>query len=279
MSATTSKSTNLNRAVASCTITVASLALLMGFASAAHSTAPNKRLVPERAASRAVCTAPAELVHLNYSLDRVTEKVLAKQAITIVAIGSSSTFGHGASSPAMSYPSRLAVELQGLFPDSPVTVVNSGVNGDNEVDMLARFDRDVFASKPDLVIWQVGSNSVLGHLPMAPTAALIRDGLGRLKAKGVDVIVVDPQYAPAIVKRHADPTVDMIALTAGRAHVNLFGRFAVMRHWRVNEHMSYSTFVSNDQLHMNDWGYGCIAKLLAGAINDVTTRPTLTAAK
>jgi acyl-CoA thioesterase-1 len=272
--------TNLNHAIA-CTVTVASLALSMGFASAAHSPSPIKRAVPvaERGASRAVCTAPADLVRLNYSLNRVGQKVLAKQALTIVAIGSSSTFGQGASSPSMSYPSHLAVELQGLFPDSPVTVMNRGVNGETEVDMLARFDRDVFAVKPDLVIWQIGSNSVLAGLPIGPTAAMIRDGLGRLKANGVDVIVVDPQYAPAMVKRGSDAMVDMIALTAGKARVNLFERFAVMRHWRLKDNMPFSTFVSDDELHMNDWSYGCMAKLLAGAINDATTRPTVTAAK
>ena len=272
--------TNLNRALA-CAVAVASLALSTGFASAAHSPSPNKRAVPAagRAASPAVCSAPAELTHLNYSLNRLAQKVLARQALTIVAIGSSSTFGQGASSPAMSYPSRLAVELQGLFPDSPVTVLNRGVNGETEVDMLARFDRDVFAANPDLVIWQVGSNSVLAGLPMGPTAAMVRDGLRRLEANGADVIIVDPQYAPAIVKRGADQIVDMIATTSGKAHVNLFERFAVMRHWRVTDNISFGTFVTADDLHMNDWGYGCMAKLLAGAINDVVTRPTLTAAK
>jgi len=270
--------TNLKRAIAG-TITLAGLALSMGFASAAHSPSAHKRAVPaaERAASEAVCAAPAKLTHLNYSLNHVAQKVLAKQALTIVAIGSSSTFGQGASSPAMSYPSRLAVELQGRFPDSPITVLNRGVNGETEIDMLARFDRDVFAAKPDLVIWQVGSNTVLAGLPIRPAAAMIRDGLGRLKANGADVIVVDPQYAPAIVKRGADPMVDMIALTADKAHVNLFERFAVMRHWRLTDNISFGAFVTEDELHMNDWGYGCMAKLLAGAINDAATRPTLTA--
>jgi hypothetical protein len=28
---------------------------------------------------------------------------------------------------------------------------------------------------------------------------------------------------------------------------------------------------------MNDWSYGCLAKLLAKAIEDAATRPTLTA--
>jgi len=72
---------------------------------------------------------------------------------------------------------------------------------------------------------------------MGSTAAMIRDGLSRLKANGVDVIVVDPQYAPAIVKRGADTMVDMIALTTRKARVDLFDRFAVMRHWRLTDNM------------------------------------------
>ena len=35
--------------------------------------------------------------------------------------------------------------------------------------------------------------------------------------------------------------------------------------------------LSPDELHMNDWSYGCVAKLLAGAIAEAATRTTLTA--
>jgi acyl-CoA thioesterase-1 len=31
-------------------------------------------------------------------------------------------------------------------------------------------------------------------------------------------------------------------------------------------------------LHMNDWGYGCVAKLLTGAIAEAATRPITSAA-
>ena len=61
----------------------------------------------------------------------------------------------------MTYPSRLEVELKALLPGLPITVLNRGVNGEDAREMLARFDADVFAEKPDLVLWQVGSNSVL----------------------------------------------------------------------------------------------------------------------
>jgi hypothetical protein len=35
--------------------------------------------------------------------------------------------------------------------------------------------------------------------------------------------------------------------------------------------------VSQDGLHMNDWSYGCIARLLAGAIHEAATRSAVTA--
>ena len=71
--------------------------------------------------------------------------------------------------------------------------------------------------------------------------------------------------------------VDLIDLAAKQANVNLFQRFAVMRYWRLTEDIPFSTFVSPDELHMNDWSYGCVAKLLAQAMSDAATRSTVTA--
>lgn len=272
-------SVQLQRAMI-CTLAAATLTLSIGEASARRASVHDRAPVAvnlKRTAAPAACTAPAEMTRLDHSLPRVTQKVLAKQAITIVALGSSSTFGVGASSPAMSYPNRLAVELRALMRDTPVTVLNHGVNGETTADMLARFEDDVFAAKPDLVIWQVGSNDVLAGLPVGRAAALIGEGLARLKAAGIDVIVIDPQYAPETIKHNADLIVARIAPTARQASVSLFRRFAVMRHWRHTENLRFRDFVSKDNLHMNDWSYGCIAKLLAHGIVDVIGRPTVTA--
>jgi hypothetical protein len=43
-------------------------------------------------------------------------------------------------------------------------------------------------------------------------------------------------------------------------------------HWRERDGMSFDAFTSPDGLHMNDWGYGCWAKLLCTAISDAATR-------
>jgi hypothetical protein len=80
--------------------------------------------------------APADLTRLPYALARMAGRLASGQSLTIAAIGSSSTAGAGASTPAASYPSRLAVELRGRFPGRAITVLNRGVNGEVARDML-----------------------------------------------------------------------------------------------------------------------------------------------
>jgi lysophospholipase L1-like esterase len=237
--------------------------------------------VPARAegqASAAACTAPPELVRLANPLKRVAQRLAQGQPVTVVAIGSSSTFGAGASSPVLSYPNQLAVELQTLLPQSEIVVLNRGINGEETRDMLARLDRDVLASKPDLVLWQVGSNAILQNRRVGEAERPLHDGLKRLRASGADVIVVNPQYAPKVIaKIHSTDMVDTIDAAAGEESVDLFQRFAVMRYWRLVQNMPFSAFLSPDELHMNDWSYGCIARLLAGAIAEAAMRSTMTA--
>src|SRR5262249_60079931 len=100
------------------------------------------------------CDAPFSMIRFTNPLTRVAESLKSGKPITIVAIGSSSTAGSGASSPATTYPSQLAVELTQRLPGHPITVLNRGVGGEEVDDMLKRFDTDVIKARPDLVLWQ-----------------------------------------------------------------------------------------------------------------------------
>jgi acyl-CoA thioesterase-1 len=227
----------------------------------------------------ATCTAPAELARFDRPLIHTMRRLANGQPLTIVAIGSSSTAGAGASSPAATYPSRLAVELRARFPGREITVLNRGVNGEETTNMMARFAADVLAANPQLVLWQIGTNSVLRDHPLSPHAVQLHDGIERLKAAGADVVLIDPQFAPAVLAKSETPgMVEQIALAAKTEDVGLFHRFAVMRDWREVQHLSFDTFVSPDHLHMNDWSYACLAKLLGGAIAEAATRPIAAAA-
>jgi lysophospholipase L1-like esterase len=249
-------------------------AAVAGPAPAAASAAPSA----PGAAQAANCTAPSLANRLDQPLRRLAKRMAAGQPVTIVAIGSSSTAGAGASSSAASYPSRLEVELKERFPHLSIRVLNRGVNGEEAPDMLARFDKAVLSEQPDLVLWQVGTNAVLRHHRLGPVATLIHEGLARLKETGADVILMDPQFAPRVVAEpEAERMVDLIQNAAKAENISVFHRFDLMRHWRDSDRISFETFVSPDGLHMNDWGYACVAKLLAGAIYDATTRATAVA--
>jgi lysophospholipase L1-like esterase len=237
-------------------------------------------LLPARAETPAPsCDTPPDLIRLTNPLSHVAQKLVAGEPITIVAIGSSSTAGAGASSPAKSYPSQLAVELSKLYPKNSITVLNRGANGEEVADMLRRFDMAVMAAKPDLVLWQLGTNSLIRDHMFTDHGAAIRVGLNKIRATGADVVLIDPQFAPkVIVKQEAMHMVELIAATAKVENVDLFRRFDVMKRWREADHMAFESFVSPDGLHMNDWSYACMAKGLGMAIAEAAERPVLSAA-
>ena len=225
------------------------------------------------------CSAPTEFTRLNYPLRHAARRLASGEPLTIVAIGSSSTAGAGASSPAASYPSRLAVELKQRFPTHDITVLNRGVNGETTEQMMARFATGVIAAHPDLVLWQVGTNSVLRDRPLKSHAVLLHEGITQLKEAGADVVLIDMQFAPRVLaKPETEGMEDQIAVAAKDESVDLFRRFAVMRNWHDVQHIPFDAFVAPDALHMNDWGYGCVAKLLAAGIADAATRPIASAA-
>jgi acyl-CoA thioesterase-1 len=219
------------------------------------------------------CADKATLTRLSYPLAHTAQRIATGHSVTIVALGSSSTAGAGASGPAASYPNRLEAGLKARFPGVGITVLNRGVNGDVAADMLARFDESVAAAHPDVVLWQVGTNAVLRDDPLGPVDRLVHAGIARIKAIGADVVLIDPQFAPKVLsKADAEEMIQIISSAAKQTAVDLFPRFAVMREWHDLGGVPFEAFLSADLLHMNDWGYGCLAKLLTAAMVDAVTR-------
>jgi acyl-CoA thioesterase-1 len=215
------------------------------------------------------CPVSAQVAALAAPLPHAAESLAAGDPLRIVAIGSSSTAGAGASDAEHSYPARLAHYLHQSFPGLDVVVLNKGVNGEIGTDMLNRFQRDVIDQRPDLVVWQVAANAVLRGLDPAAAEQVVRDGVRRLKDAGLDVVLMDLQYAPAML---AKPTHDemqaRIARVAAEEGVGLFRRFALMRGWVQAQQAAIGDLVGPDGIHQNDFGYDCIARALAVSIQD-----------
>jgi acyl-CoA thioesterase-1 len=215
------------------------------------------------------CTAPTGVTRLKVALPHTARAIRRGEALIIVAIGSSSTEGIGASDQAHTYPVLLAEELRRRWPHLAVTVVNKGVGGETAEQMLARFTRDVLPYRPQLVIWQTGSNQALVSEDVQGYEKTVREGIARLKASHMDVILMDPQYAPRVLERPRHKAiVDTIGRVANDSKVAVFQRFAMMRHWVTSGKYRMEEIISRDQLHMNDASYHCIALLLADSLAD-----------
>jgi lysophospholipase L1-like esterase len=218
--------------------------------------------------SRVPCRAPKGGMKAMGALPHVASKLVAGKPVVIVAFGSSSTEGYGSTAPEFTYPNRLAAQLHRAYPSANIIVLNRGKGGEDAPEMMARLQSEVINSKPDLVIWQVGTNAVLRNLDPGETSKMVEDGVARIQAAGADLVLVDPQYSP-LVNTRPEGTSKMVSLlhkVAELRKVGIFPRFEVMKEWHEGQQMSFDSFVIADGLHMNDWGYACFAQLLGDNI-------------
>jgi lysophospholipase L1-like esterase len=217
--------------------------------------------------SRVPCLPPKGLAR-SFSLPRVTHRLAGGQPVVIIAFGSSSTQGYGTSAPEFTYPNRLADQLRRKYPTADITVVNRGRGGEDAPEMMKRLQTEVIDMKPDLVIWQVGTNAVIRDLDPDAMGQIVQDGVTRIQASGADVVLVDPQYSPRVTEHPEGATkmVKLLGKIAQLRHIGVFPRFEVMRQWHENQALPIDNFVIADGLHMNDWGYACFAQLLGDDI-------------
>lgn len=100
---------------------------------------------------------PVQPIPFEYDLPNLARAIGASGIVKIVALGSSSTAGEGGIT---AYPLRLEAFLREEYANQRIEVLNRGVGGEEAPKELERMDRDVIAEKPNLVIWQIGTNAV-----------------------------------------------------------------------------------------------------------------------
>ncbi len=218
--------------------------------------------------ARVPCLPPKRGAKSMGSLPHVAGKLASGQPVLIIAFGSSSTAGYGSTTPEYTYPNRLAAQLRRQYPGAEITVLNRGQGGEDAPEMMKRLQTSVIDMRPDLVIWQVGTNAVLRNLDPAETAKLVEEGITRIQAVGADLVLVDPQYSPR-VNEHAESAGKMMKVlnkVAELRRVGVFPRFEVMKDWHEKQAIPIENFVIADGLHMSDWGYACFAQLLGDDI-------------
>jgi acyl-CoA thioesterase I len=199
------------------------------------------------------------------SLPRLSRALRTTKTARILAIGSSSTAGVGASSPSRTYVARLEIDLEAAISGTDFDVVGHGLSGELAQGAADRMKREVEETRPDLVIWQVGTNDALRHVALDGFTRCLEKTLAWLKQQQIDVILINPQYGRALVKDpYYEQVVAAIATIARDQQVLLVDRFETMR--RLQRERGTYFNLSSDDLHMNDEGYRHLAEHVAATI-------------
>jgi len=179
----------------------------------------------------------------------------------ILAIGSSSTAGVGAGSKGTSYPSQISGALMGT--GIAPTVVARGIGGERASGALARMNREIRETKPDLVLWQVGTNDANARLDPKDVARTIRTGVAIIRAAGADAILIDPQYYPRIAnKPHYEEMAELVDTVGASLCIPVIDRYEEMR----DAGDGLPQLLARDKFHMSALGHRVLAESIAQEI-------------
>ena len=127
--------------------------------------------------------------------------------LRVYCLGSSTTFGWGATTDGATYPAQLEEYLKMMLPKLNVEVINAGVPGNSSNDELKILEADLVALKPDIVVICSGWPD-WSHYVMPPPTANTQQGpnafrrvdsaFGRLHLRGVLARPVYSAPVPAV---------------------------------------------------------------------------------
>jgi acyl-CoA thioesterase-1 len=216
-------------------------------------------------AATAEPTPPKTAARLGLQLPRLGRALRETGTAKVLAIGSSSTAGVGASSPSRTYTARLEADLETALTGTDFDIIGHGMSGEVAQGAADRMKREVEEVKPELVVWQVGTNDALRHVAIDSFKNCLKKTLAWLKEQQIDVILINPQYGDQLIKDgYYQEVVNAVAEVARDAEVLLVDRFQFMR--QLQRERGDRFYLSTDDLHMNDEGYRCLAEQLATAI-------------
>ena len=243
-------------------LVLAVAAICSGFAASAEEAGNAAKLA-------ASCSVPPGLARLSIPLESATKAFASRSDFKIVALGSSSTQGTGASSPKMCYPAQLEAELNRRYgPTRKFEVANHGRGGELASDMLARIDSGVLALAPALVIWQTGVNDAIAGVPLDDFRMQLAQGIDAIRASGADIILLDLQYYPRSerVRGYRD-YLQAIWQVGQERGVPVLKRHTYMKHLLDSRRYTAAQILAPDLFHLNDLSYRCLGHMLADAID------------
>lgn len=211
------------------------------------------------------CEAPSADIAIPAPLPRLAERLESRKPVKILAIGSSSTYGIGSSTRRKTYPAQLEAILRPALKGALAVIVNRGVSGEVAQTTADRLRTEVALEKPDLVLWQVGTNDALARVPPEDFERTVSSTVSWLKENNIDTVLVGLQYTPKFARdEHYFAIREVLRRLAAANDVLYVRRFDAMQF--IAKANGAANLMSDDDLHLNDLGYQCMAEHVARAV-------------
>jgi len=236
----------------------AAFLLLAACATASAQTAPPP-LSPQ-------CEAPGTEISTVAPLPRLAERLEKGGRLRILAIGSSSTYGIGASARHKAYPVQLRGILESTLKGTEAVITNRGVSGEVAQTTADRLRTEVALERPDVVLWQLGTNDALARVSPQDFKRTVNATVDWLKGNNIDVVLVGLQYTPQFARDENYFAIREALLRAAASRNVLYVRRYDAMQFIARNHPAGGDMMTNDGLHLNDIGYQCMAEHIAHAV-------------
>jgi hypothetical protein len=185
---------------------------------------------PAAMAEAPACGAPPDLLEAS-ALPAVAAGV-ATGRLHVLAVGSASITSPGVSGPGATWSARLRDIVASRRPGLDVRVTVRGGRGQTAADQWAAIEAALRDQRPDLVVWQAGATEAVRGLPVDDLTDILTEGLQRLHARGIDVVVMDLQFS-RFLRANADiaPYQRALLIAAAAGEAVIFPRYALMHAW------------------------------------------------
>lgn len=210
------------------------------------------------------CTVAREVRSFDGDLPQARTAIAAGQKLTVVALGSSSTLGSGASSDGRTYPAVMREELVRRLPGHEIEVTNAGIGGNSAHQMYQRIDSDVLQEQPRLVIWQTGVHDAINDIGIEKFKRILRKGIAQLREGGADVVLMDqfplprperfPSFAAYVAALHE---------VATETATPVFRRYAMLEVLLAERRLKPEELLPMGSQHLVDASYYCVGVNLA----------------
>jgi acyl-CoA thioesterase-1 len=186
-----------------------------------------------------------------------------RKRIKMLAIGASSAavLGKGRNG----YPPLLERILERAIKGLDVEIVNRGFSGELAEAASERLKIEVALNEPDIVLWQVGTNDALAHVPVESFEQTVSGTVQWLKEHNVDLILVGLHYNKHLAKDpHYQAIRESLRRISTEQNVLRIGRYEAME-------VLARTKTGNGRPEPDDFGqteagYNCMAQYIAHTI-------------